>query len=147
MNFDNPLDRIQNCLTHLAQHPMPLEFYNSLTTGEYLMELYTLVKECIEQGEAGIADIKNNINLKMDEIKQELLKQINDETFVSNYLDALKKYWEEELFSIIEKSIRMIHFGLEDGYFVAYIPDSWEDIRFGTIIDIGENYGKLTIEY
>lgn len=49
----------------------------------------------------------------------------------------------------IDEVIKMVFFGLtDDGYFVAYIPSSWNDIQFGTIMDCeSPDFGKLTLAY
>ena len=53
--------------------------------------------------------------------------------------------------SIIGAAIKMVLFGLEGGYFVAYIPDSWSEIAFGTTglddFPAGYDFGHLTLTY
>ena len=54
---------------------------------------------------------------------------------------------------IIGSLIKSVYFGLTDsGYFVAYIPDSWEDITFFTTeydieIPYFDEYGHLVLAY
>ena len=44
---------------------------------------------------------------------------------------------------IIEKAVKMVFFGLTDaGYFVAFIPDSWDEIMFETT-----GYDYMTSDY
>ena len=48
--------------------------------------------------------------------------------------------------------VKQVYFGLTDtGYFVAYIPESWNDIIFGTSglddFPAGVDYGHLTLTY
>lgn len=54
--------------------------------------------------------------------------------------------------SIIESLTKMVFFGLtDDGHFIAYIPDTWNDIIFGTsgldtiVPDL--DYGHLILSY
>lgn len=49
---------------------------------------------------------------------------------------------------IISKTMKMVFFGLtDDGYFCAYIPDTWDDIQFDTGMIYGEpEYGRLILE-
>ncbi len=65
--------------------------------------------------------------------------------------DGLRKWVVKNLQSIIGTAIKTVFFGLENGYFVAYIPDSWNDIIFGTtgLDDFisGYDYGHLTLTY
>lgn len=65
---------------------------------------------------------------------------------------GLIKWCQENTSDIIAAAIKHVFFGIdESGYFVAYIPDSWEDITFGTSglddfpVDI--DYGHLTLSY
>ena len=52
---------------------------------------------------------------------------------------------------IISEAIKTVFFVLEDGYFVAYIPDSWDDITFGTSglddFPSGIDFGHLTLSF
>lgn len=53
--------------------------------------------------------------------------------------------------SIIAELVKMVFFGLENGYLVAYIPDSWSEIIFGTTglddFPAGYDFGHLTLTY
>ena len=62
---------------------------------------------------------------------------------------AVDKWIAEHLEYIYDHTIKQIYFGLtDDGYFVAYIPDSWDDITFDTIMNFSSpNYGCLTLSY
>ena len=62
---------------------------------------------------------------------------------------AVDKWITEHLEYIYNHTIKQIYFGLtDDGYFVAYIPDSWDDITFDTIMNFSSpHYGCLTLSY
>ena len=85
---------------------------------------------------------------------EELQKLYND-IINGNFPDEMKvsllKWTTEVAQEVIGKAIKTVTFGLENGYLVAYIPDSWTDITFGTTgLDIfppGYDYGCLTITY
>ena len=54
--------------------------------------------------------------------------------------------------SIFGELAKMVIFNItDDGYFVAYIPESWDDILFGTTgldeIIPGYDYGRLVLSY
>ena len=54
--------------------------------------------------------------------------------------------------NIVGNLVKMVFFGITDnGYFVAYIPDSWDEITFGTTglddFPTGIEYGHLTLSY
>lgn len=54
---------------------------------------------------------------------------------------------------VISAYIKNVWFGLTDsGYFVAYIPESWDDITFKTtgldiLLDLMPDYGHLVLQY
>lgn len=46
---------------------------------------------------------------------------------------GLYQWAQENLIDLVGATIKMVFFGiLDDGHFVAYIPDSWDDITFNT---------------
>ncbi len=67
----------------------------------------------------------------------------------SGYKDALDKWIARDLPDIVKAAIKMVYFGLNsDGYFVAYIPDSWKEINFDTGAIYGRSdYGRLKLRY
>lgn len=99
---------------------------------------------------------------KLDEWKEEHekqyeeLKKFYDDLIAGNFTpemeEALYKWTVENTVDIIGKAIKAVFFGLTDnGYFVAYIPDSWNDITFGTSglddFPSGVDFGHLTLTY
>lgn len=89
-----------------------------------------------------------------DEYKD--LKQLYDDLLIGNLPDtfeeALKNWVSKNIYDIIGDLVHAVFFGLTDsGYFVAYIPDNWNDIIFNTtgydIIIPGIDYGHLTLSY
>ena len=90
------------------------------------------------------------------EMEYEELKEIYDNLYNGKLTPALEKslkLWiNANLESLIADAMKMVFFGLtEDGYFVAYIPDSWSEITFGTsgLDDFPANvdFGHLTLSY
>ena len=70
--------------------------------------------------------------------------------FPKSMIDALKQWLSENALDLIGELVKMVFFGItEDGYFVCYIPESWEDIIFGTTglddFPAGIEYGHLTL--
>lgn len=84
----------------------------------------------------------------------ELMKLYTD-IMNGNFPDEMKvslfKWTTEVAEEVIGKAIKIVTFGLENGYLVAYIPDSWTDITFGTTglddFPDGYDYGHLTLTY
>lgn len=68
-----------------------------------------------------------------------------------DYYEQLLKHWIDTNFAeILTEGIKsVVFFGLTlDGYFTAYIPESWSDIIFDTGAVYGsEGYGRLILSY
>ena len=90
------------------------------------------------------------------EKQYEELKKFYDDLIAGNFTpemeEALYKWTVENTVEIIGRAIKAVFFGLtNDGYFVAYIPDNWNDITFGTSglddFPSGVDFGHLTLSY
>lgn len=84
------------------------------------------------------------------------LKSLYDDIISGNFPEsmrvALYNWVLQNSSSIIGSVIKMVLFDLtDDGYLVAYVPDSWADIIFGTTgldtFPAGFDFGHLTISY
>ena len=85
------------------------------------------------------------------------LKQIVDGIYNGELTPALEasiRTWlQNNAASIISEWVKMVFFGLTDtGYFVAYIPEGWQDIVFKTTgydIDLAlmPDFGHLVLQY
>ena len=90
------------------------------------------------------------------EREYEELKALYDAIISGNFPDSMKaalyNWVVANSVSIIGALIKSVFFEItDDGYFVAYIPDSWSDIIFGTSglddFPIGIDFGHLTLTY
>ena len=86
-----------------------------------------------------------------NEIKA-FIAQIESGNLPQGFIDAINKWMQENALDLVGELVKMVIFNItDDGYFVAYIPESWEDITFGTtgLDDIipGMDYGHLTLSY
>lgn len=92
-----------------------------------------------------------NININHEDI--ETLKKQFDEFKTAGlaefYEKLLTKWINENMPGIISESIKQVYFGLtDDGYFCAYIPDSWSEITFDTGMVFGRSdYGRLILKF
>lgn len=84
---------------------------------------------------------------------QQLLEDIAAGNFPKEIADAIKEFIVNNFYDIVGDMAKMVFFGLTDsGYFVAYIPDGWDDITFNTTgLDITleqqPEYGHLVLSY
>lgn len=90
------------------------------------------------------------------EAEYQELKKLYDDLMAGNFtpemIDALYAWTVDNTVEIISRAIKMVFFNLtDDGYFIAYIPQSWAEITFGTTgLDIfpdDVDFGHLTLSY
>ena len=90
------------------------------------------------------------------EQEYEQLKKLYDQLISGDFPDAMKdalyEWTAAHTVEIIGQAIKTVFFGInDDGYFVAYIPDSWSEITFGTsgldTFPEGVDFGHLTLTY
>lgn len=121
-----------------SQHVLPLVYDDSLS-------YYEVLSKCVDYTNALIKNDNDIIKtleeygLAIDELEKSL-----DELKNGEYNQIIEDY--------IAKVIKMVFFGLTDsGYFVANIPDSWDEITFNTtgydVFDTDVDYGHLTLSY
>ena len=82
-----------------------------------------------------------------DEVQAKL--DMFEALIASGYQDALDAWIEKDLPEVISEATKMVFFGLnDDGYFIAYIPESWNEIQFDTGYDYSDQntYGRLILD-
>lgn len=85
----------------------------------------------------------------------ELLQLYNDiisGNFPPSVVKAFEDWMKRNAIDLVGELVKMVFFGITtDGYFVAYIPESWSDIFFGTSglddFPAGVDFGHLTLSY
>lgn len=118
-----------------CQKVLPLVYDDSLSYYEVLCKVVRYINELIESDK----EIINGV----DELRQELEVV---QQWIDNYdTSYIEKLIEEHLATMIFVEIT------DSGYFVYYIPDSWDEIKFNTTgLDItieGSEYGRLVLSY
>lgn len=92
----------------------------------------------------------------LHEAEYEQLKQYYDDLVSGNLnpaiIAAINQWCSEHVVDLVGELVHSVFFGITDaGYFVAYIPESWDDIIFGTSgyddFPAGIDYGHLTLSY
>lgn len=81
-----------------------------------------------------------------------LVDQIEAGNFPPSIQEAFKKWMSQNALTLVGELVKMVFFGITDtGYFVAYIPEGWDDILFNTTgYDIavpGIDFGHLTLSF
>lgn len=84
------------------------------------------------------------------------LKSLYDDLMAGRFPDSIKNAFENWMknnaLDLVGELVKTVFFGLTDeGYFVAYIPESWDDIDFATSgwdkYESSVDYGHLMLEY
>lgn len=116
-----------------CQKVLPLVYDDSLSYYEVLCKLTNYINDMIDNNNSLITDV--------EQLKQEM-------SVVQEWIKNFNTSFVEELVTeYIGKVIKNVVFGISTaGYFMAMIPDNWDEIRFGTIQN-GELYGHLTLNY
>lgn len=137
-----------------AQKVLPLVYDESLSYYEVLCKVVDYLNKVIENQvdwSGAIEGLENDIDELRDEIDivNDELEKVKSGDYVSLYLDSLKAWIDENLQELVARIVKQVWFGLTDtGYFVAYIPSSWDGITFDTIVDsTSELYGHLVLRY
>ena len=95
--------------------------------------------------------VVNNLNMHADEIERlnDEFEKFKESGFDDYYAEQVAKWIDENLEFIFDHVVKQVYFGLtSDGYFCAYIPDSWSDIEFDTGMIYGQfDYGRLILRF
>lgn len=136
MNGANSMDvKPLNHFRFWCQKVLPLVYDDSLSYYEVLCKVVNYINNLI--------DTNNQIIEYVDELKAEL-------KVVQDWIDNFDTSYAESI--IREYIATMIFVEISDaGYFVYYIPESWDDITFNTTgLDItipDTDYGRLVLSY
>ena len=83
---------------------------------------------------------------------QQLLDDIAAGNFPTEISNAIKNWITANFYNIVGDMAKTVWFGLTDaGYFVAYIPESWDEITFRTTgydftTELQPDYGHLVLQ-
>ena len=130
-----------------------MSYFNFPNTRTYDSDLGWLIKQMKKHDNDinKLMECCDEVGMRLDAIEA-FQKAIEQGVFPDSIVKAFYKWCSENLTGLIAESLKALFFGLTDnGYFVAYIPESWEDITFNTTdFDIqipGVEYGHLVLSY
>ena len=123
-------------------------------TRTYDSDLGWLIRQCKTNKDAigVLEEWKNNTQSAIDDLQQ-LYSDISAGRFPPEIAAGVTKWISEHFYDIVGDMMKMVWFGLTDsGYFVAYIPESWDDIEFFTTgydfsTDLMPEFGHLVLGY
>ena len=130
-----------------------MSFFEFPHTRTYDSDLGWLIKhvntydETINALNAWIAENEPKLN-DMETLYQSLISG----DLPAGVQQGINKWMELHAIDLVGELVKMIFFEItDDGYFVAYIPESWNDITFATtgfdVVISGYDYGHLVLKY
>ena len=111
-----------------------MSFFEFPHTRTYDSDLGWLIKCCKSVNEAieALNQWKDEIDPKIDDIFK-IWNLMESGELPPAIQDAIKKWLSINAIDLLGELVKTVFFGLtDDGYFVAWIPDSWDDITFNT---------------
>ena len=133
---------------------LPLVYDNSLSYYEVLCKVVDYINQIIENQQAFAEDLEElsvdvaGIHDDIDAMQADI-DAIKNGEYIDQYIELVKEWVDTHLPDIVGRVARYIIFGLSnDGYFVAYIPESWQFMEFDSIADpTSELYGHLVMRW
>ena len=123
-----------------CQKVLPLVYDDSLSYYEVLCKVVKYINELIESDKE-IVDEIDKLKADMATV-QAWIDNFNYEPLLNTVKEMVQEYLTAG-----------VYFGLtEDGYFCAYIPESWKNIQFNTTgldidVPLQPEYGHLVLSY
>jgi hypothetical protein len=92
-----------------------------------------------------------NINVTHEEVERlkRELERLKDGGLLKYYINQIYEWIQTHMRELMSAAVKQVYFGLnDDGYFVAYVPDSWREITFDTGTVYGRtDYGRLVLRF
>ena len=134
---------------------LPAVYDSGLSNIEILSKVLKAVNDLIENNNEFIKELNaaevNITNLQADvEQLQADIEDVKNGKYVSLYLESIINWIDANLQCLVARVVKFVCFGLtQDGYFTAYIPQSWKFLTFDTGIDYTneDEYGHLIIQW
>jgi len=131
-----------------------MPFFEFPHTRTYDSDLGWLIRQCKHNADA-IKVLQEWVANAEDVVGdlQKLLEDVAAGNFPEEIANAIREFIVDNFYDIVGDMTKMVFFGLTDtGYFVAYIPESWDDIEFFTTgwdvnTDLMPEYGHLVLGY
>lgn len=126
---------------------IPNFYYNAKSQEQIVKYLCTEYDKLVHYCDT-LSDSENETRDAVNKLT-ELFRKFQESGFDDYYKAQIESWIYEHMPNIISEAIKMVYFGLTlDGYFVAYIPESWKQIVFDTGMQYGTpEYGRLILSY
>lgn len=129
-----------------------MSFFEFPNTRTYDSDLGWLIKTVHTHDEVlkALDEWAERTDISVKEL-EDFKKALEDGNLPQGVRDGLLEWAALNIPDLLAEAIKTVFFTLENGYFVAWIPDSWNEITFGTSgyddFPVGIDYGHLTLSY
>ena len=125
---------------------IPKLYWNVKSQEQRILNLFDLLNKLV----CYCDNMGLQIDINADDIKalQDELQELENGGLWDLYEQEISKWAAEHMPELVADAMKSVYFGLtSDGYFCAYIPDSWSDIVFDTGAVYGRSdYGRLILK-
>lgn len=126
---------------------VPKLYYDALSPEQRIKKLCEELHRLCEYANL----LGENINLDHAAIAQLQadFQRFIDGEYDEYYKEVMYRWIQEHFADLISEGVKQVFFGLtDDGYFCAYVPDSWSEISFDTGAVYGRSdYGRLILRF
>ena len=130
-----------------------MSFFEFPNTRTYDNDLGWLIRN-VKSAEDAVKTLEEFMADSQDAFNQlnKLLDDIAAGAFPEEISNAIRNYIVKNFYDIVGDMAKTVWFGLTDGgYFVAYIPESWDEITFKTTgydyeTELQPEYGHLVLQ-
>ena len=129
-----------------------MSFFEFPNTRTYDSDLGWLIKTVHTHDEVlkALDEWAEKTDISVKEL-EDFKKALEDGNIPDGVKAGLLEWASLNIPDLIAEAIKTVFFTIENGYFVAWIPDSWDEITFGTSgyddFPVGIDYGHLTLSY
>lgn len=126
---------------------VPKLYYDALSPEQRIKKLCEELHRLCEY--ANMIGIRVNEDATLIEKLAEQFDKFIEGGFEEYYEGMLTAWILQNAGELLTKYIKLVFFGLTpDGYFCAWIPESWSEITFDTVADYSDPlYGRLVLLY
>lgn len=126
---------------------VPEQYWNVKSQEERIKWLACNIKKLIEF----VDMLASGLNATDDELEKlySEFEKFKESGFDDYYAAQIEQWIKDNLGYLFSTFAKQVYFGLtDDGYFCAYIPESWDDITFDTGAVFGQfDYGRLILRF
>ena len=126
---------------------IPKLYWNVKSQEQRILNLFDLLNKLV----CYCDNMGIQLNVSQDELEKlkAEFEKFQDSGFEDYYEKQLAQWIKDNAATLFQLLAKQVYFGLtDDGYFCAYIPDSWSDVTFDTGAVYGQaDYGRLILRF